>query len=858
MTRRRRILAILGGLAVVLVLGWWGTRELIYSRHLPPAVKERMPAHWRIPWGLKPEVRRGIDDLYSNNESCRIVAVNRLGNFGPDAAAAAPYLVALLADGERPQDAVESPPPPATSLIDRILNSVWPAQPQAEVAYPLVTFYWPPSYDVATYSLIDIGELAVEPCIAALKDPDPTVRFCIVKVLGLIGDRRATLPLIAVLQEDRIPAVRARAAEALGFIGGPEAVAALGKDLTVTHACPEEVVMKALGRTGDPQAVLPLTEGLASCYSNSTAACCYEALLRCGEPGIRAVLDNMSEPDAFSPREPNCLVHAIVDGAYRTEDPRLIRILLKGLEKDWAPYGYVESLKMLKPSSAVEPLLAMLGRPDLEPIYDEANRRYDFVVDTLGTFDDPRIAGALLASLNRPDPHPTRRAVALALANLNDPRAVPLLAAEYDASPSDNGAKLAEALGRFDTEESTLALLRMLECADKEVFRRAAMALRDRRDPRAAPLIAASLEWWVQTDQGQRWPDPVQGVLVAIGRPAIVHLLPLLGSGKEMVRARAADILGLIGDRRAFDALLNVLNNDPEPFVRAAAAEALSQLRDLRAREPLAQAMDSDPDYHVRMAAARGLGCLRDPRANDILWARYLAETAADGNPFRETLASSPLGEACLGALATAADPRGLKAFEIQFRPYAGMGSAYLVMETLPPPPESIEPLAQAIRDNPGSLTIAPNAAADLFIADDPAAERAAWDATAPYPWLRTFAIAVENPWDPDQGRRIVLLLAHKDPDRFNRLEALWSLACSGDPPARRVVEEAAANDPSRIVRHFARYWLLKWDVKDPGGRILATTRTFSWYYSDDSAFNFGAPKWWQPDPPPPPPETAP
>jgi hypothetical protein len=62
MTRRRRILMTLGGLAVVLVLGWWGVRELIYSRHLPPAVKERMP------WGLKPEVRKSIEGLCSRQQ----------------------------------------------------------------------------------------------------------------------------------------------------------------------------------------------------------------------------------------------------------------------------------------------------------------------------------------------------------------------------------------------------------------------------------------------------------------------------------------------------------------------------------------------------------------------------------------------------------------------------------------------------------------------------------------------------------------------------------------------------------------------------------------------------------------------
>jgi len=75
----------------------------------------------------------------------------------------------------------------------------------------------------AADALVKIGALAIDPLIAALRDPKAAVRWRAVYVLGEIGDARAIEPLIAALR-DRDAGVRERAAYTLGKIGDARAL----------------------------------------------------------------------------------------------------------------------------------------------------------------------------------------------------------------------------------------------------------------------------------------------------------------------------------------------------------------------------------------------------------------------------------------------------------------------------------------------------------------------------------------------------------------------------------------------------------------------------------------------------------
>jgi len=74
----------------------------------------------------------------------------------------------------------------------------------------------------AANALAEIGEPAVEPLIAVLKDSDENVRNLAIVSLGDIGDARAVEPLIHALK-DSSKKVRSFAAKALKKIGGEKA-----------------------------------------------------------------------------------------------------------------------------------------------------------------------------------------------------------------------------------------------------------------------------------------------------------------------------------------------------------------------------------------------------------------------------------------------------------------------------------------------------------------------------------------------------------------------------------------------------------------------------------------------------------
>ena len=72
------------------------------------------------------------------------------------------------------------------------------------------------------------------------------------------------------------------------------------------------------------------------------------------------------------------------------------------------------------------------------------------------------------------------------------------------------------------------------------------------------------------------------------------------------IRGRAAQTLGLVGDSRAVEPLIQALS-DADRWVRMAAAWALGRLGDARAVSKLIQALD-DEDWLVRTEASRALG----------------------------------------------------------------------------------------------------------------------------------------------------------------------------------------------------------------------------------------------------------
>lgn len=105
--------------------------------------------------------------------------------------------------------------------------------------------------------------------------------------------------------------------------------------------------------------------------------------------------------------------------------------------------------------------------------------------------------------------------------------------------------------------------------------------------------------------------EEIESVLVEEGgRNVVQSLIQLLfkddGPYDMMIRGLAARGLMRIGDPRAVEALILVLENDSFSTVRQSAAKALGTIGDSRAVEPLRQALQ-DTDGDVRQAAKTAL-----------------------------------------------------------------------------------------------------------------------------------------------------------------------------------------------------------------------------------------------------------
>lgn len=92
----------------------------------------------------------------------------------------------------------------------------------------------------------------------------------------------------------------------------------------------------------------------------------------------------------------------------------------------------------------------------------------------------------------------------------------------------------------------------------------------------------------------------------------VPEFISSLASKNEQVREAAAEVLGLIGDDQALDALIASLE-DKKPLVRKAAAKSLGMIGDKKATDSLVRAIRHNNE-DVAMEAAFALGAIGDNR----------------------------------------------------------------------------------------------------------------------------------------------------------------------------------------------------------------------------------------------------
>jgi HEAT repeat protein len=311
-----------------------------------------------------------------------------------------------------------------------------------------------------------IGAPAVVPLIALVQDGNSAseTRASAAHALGVIGDKRATKPLLSLLKDERYfvrqqaawalghmgeaavtdvvemarsssPATREAAVEALGNIKSSGSIEALLSSLSDQNQNVRAAAVKALGETGDGRAVSHLVIILRDEASphRSQAASALARLGKAAVPALVAVLED-SKPSVRQ-----FAAEALGNTGEREAVDPLIQFVKKnsGAGRPEA----IEALGKLGDPAALGAILDAMRGGTL------AVRRK--AVGALAQIADPKTVDALLGALVDPNEE-VRRVAASALGEIGDARAVARLeeAADRDSSPDVRTAAM-EAIERI-------------------------------------------------------------------------------------------------------------------------------------------------------------------------------------------------------------------------------------------------------------------------------------------------------------------------------------------------------------------------------------------------------------------------
>lgn len=525
------------------------------------------------------------------------------------------------------------------------------------------------------------GEDAMRTLVANLKTNDQ--RQGAKEALRVAG--KAAVPALVAHLQGRIDGDPTTAVELLGDAADPRATATLAAELERGRVAMPKI-LRALGATGDPQALVPVLRALSS-----------------KDSAIRlAAMESLRPLIGADARAGDVLLEHLSD-----EDQE-IRVLA------------AEYLGIVRIAAAAPKLIALAGPGN-------PTRLRRAAIDALGEIGRPEATKALFTVL-RDGPVELHKSAATALAYIADPAAIPLLLEQARMrGPSrhevvralgatlrirpDAGARkvlrelaqdaavrvgLAAITGLAAANASKLdpadaAFLRsMVEQAGSDRRRAAAWALGELRDTGAIDVLATALSsredrlagdaaWalgeilagspkdsraaalvdrFLHLGKTGGWAASVNStaalarLLWATPREARATLLPkerrtrLVGltfHKSRLVRINAAHALAALAEDDVAKPLVQLVRDDPSPHVRIAAAHALARLGGARATAALAQAKhDSDADVRAAALAAPSATppartewrtfYVVDPSADDaaVRQERYFVHTADD------------------------------------------------------------------------------------------------------------------------------------------------------------------------------------------------------------------------------------
>jgi HEAT repeat protein len=411
--------------------------------------------------------------------------------------------------------------------------------------------------------LVKIGQVAVEPLLAVLDDPDPNVRAGAARALGKIGDTRALGSLIFRLRHDMDAEVRKSAVWAL-HMGQPQAIPPL-----VDALCdPDEWVrfgaVIVLAKFG-PAALEPLAQAL--CHSNPLVrANAAEALGRIGDTSAAAALTAvLSDPDAQVWQQA-----AISLG--RMGDARAVHPLITIVRDHHSDLRTkaIRALGQIGDVRALDPLI--------DVVYQEDDRWMRlFAIETLGRIGDIRVVEVLL-DMAYDQSRDIRTKAIVMLGEMQTTLALDALHAliiDVEVDANDQQTALFELGKRHDPRavEGLVDLLLYDPQADTRMY--AALVLGEMGDMNVVePLIDA-----LNDDE----PEVANHAMQALVRMGDRVTDPLVSTLSQSISAErrvwAVRTLGEIASEQAIHALAQVAQNGAEQWwVREEAREILKRL----------------------------------------------------------------------------------------------------------------------------------------------------------------------------------------------------------------------------------------------------------------------------------------
>ena len=411
--------------------------------------------------------------------------------------------------------------------------------------------------------------------INTLQSGDENIRTLAVDALGRIGPR--AIDALAGAIRDPSTEVRLAAADALGRIPDNRATTPLIEALQDSDEEVRAVVARSLGRIGDSDGFIPLISALMD-----------------PDAGVRASAEKAL-------------------GSFGEKAAGPVRKLL----------SHTNPLVRGSAAAILATIAVTAAIPDLEQLVTDPDTEVqERAVVALGSLGVPAIPvlAVFLASAD-----PTIRLLAVIGLGQVGPAAEEYLVAacrDEDDAVRERACALCAALCRKAEGDATFP---PAEC----VISSSPVPIRESAVP-SVPIPVPGTHRQVKSDENTilflidtlaHYSTQIQlsaaKSLAAIGEPAVDLLISALTSEKALVRIRATQVLGHIGDTRAIIPLTTSLDG-PDTDMRKAAAEALGQIGGPETITDLIRLLH-DPAEEIRIAGARALGATGHSEAIDGL-----------------------------------------------------------------------------------------------------------------------------------------------------------------------------------------------------------------------------------------------